>query len=89
MIITNAPADVTPHAGTAACASMTPTATGVPGNSPVNCGNPAFAQLQARFTFQGACGVSTISRVRTQTVNGSDVKTSGVDFLVNYDVLSN
>ena len=56
-----------------------------PGNSPVNCGNPAFAALQARFTFQGACSVVNVSRVRTQTINGSNVKTSGIDVLANYD----
>ncbi|MDP3749849.1 MAG: TonB-dependent receptor [Phenylobacterium sp.] len=56
-----------------------------PGGSAVNCNNPAFAGLQARFTFQGACGITTIARVRTQVVNGPPVKTSGVDVLANYD----
>jgi iron complex outermembrane receptor protein len=60
-------------------------ATMFPANSPVNCGNPAFAGLQARFTFQGACGVSAISRVRTLYVNGPSVETSGVDVQGDYD----
>jgi iron complex outermembrane receptor protein len=59
-------------------------ATMFPGNSSVNCGNPAFAGLQARFTFQGACGVSTIARLRTLVVNGPKIKTSGIDFLADY-----
>lgn len=60
-------------------------ATMFPGNSAVNCGNPAFAALQARFTFQGACGVSTIARVLTLYVNGPSVKTQGIDASFTYD----
>ena len=56
-----------------------------PGGSSVNCGNPAFAGLQERFLFQGACGITTIARVRTSFVNGPAVKTSGIDVLANYD----
>jgi len=57
-----------------------------PGNSPVNCDNPAFAGLQSRFTFQSGCGVTSIARVRTMWVNGPGVKTSGVDLLADYEV---
>jgi iron complex outermembrane receptor protein len=60
-------------------------ATMFPGNANVNCGNPAFAGLQARFTFQGACGLANISRVQTFNVNGPDLKTSGIDVVVDYD----
>ena len=60
-------------------------ATMFPGNSSVNCNNPAFANLQARFTFQGACGVSTIARVLTLYVNGPSVKTQGIDAAFTYD----
>lgn len=49
------------------------------------CNNPTFVDLKARFTFQGACSTSTIARVRTQFVNGPPIKTSGIDFQVNYD----
>ncbi|MEW5683409.1 MAG: TonB-dependent receptor [Pseudomonadota bacterium] len=56
-----------------------------PGGAATNCGNPTFAGLQARFTFQGACSIATISRVRTQAVNGPKIKTSGIDFLGQYD----
>jgi len=57
-----------------------------PGGAATNCGLPAYAGLQSRFTFSGACGTSTISRVRTQVVNGPAVKTSGIDVLIDYDV---
>ena len=50
-----------------------------------NCGNPAYAGLQARFTFQGACNSANISRVSTFSVNGAGVKTSGVDFMGEYE----
>ena len=61
-------------------------ATMFPGNSPVHCGDPAFAGLQSRFTFQGACGVATIARVRTMYVNGPAVHTSGIDANIDFDV---
>jgi len=60
-------------------------ATMFPGNSSVNCGVAAFAGLQARFSFQGACGVAAIARVRTLYVNGPSVQTSGVDAQGDYD----
>ena len=60
-------------------------ATMFPGNTNVNCGNSAFAGLQARFTFQGACGLANISRVSSFVVNGPKLKTSGIDVLVDYD----
>ena len=55
-----------------------------PGNSAVNCGTPAFAALQARFTFTGACAVTNVSRLNTQYVNGPNIKTSGIDVLADY-----
>ncbi len=46
-----------------------------------NCGNPAFAQLQARFTFTGAgCGVGNVQRLTTNLINSANVQTSGLDF---------
>lgn len=56
-----------------------------PGGATTRCADPAFAGLRSRFTFQGACSTATISRVRTQVVNGPKVKTSGIDFLADYD----
>ncbi len=48
-----------------------------------NCGVPAYAALEARFTFTSPCqnGVSagTISRVRTFNLNGAPIDTSGID----------
>jgi len=58
-------------------------ATMFPGGSTANCGVAAYAALQARFTFQGACSTTTIARVKTQYVNGPAVKTSGVDVLAD------
>lgn len=50
-----------------------------------NCGNPAFAALQSRFTFNAAgCGINNVSRLRTQVFNSADVKTSGLDFTASY-----
>ena len=47
--------------------------------------NPNFALVQ-RFTFTGGvCGPTNIQRLRTNTVNGAGVKTSGVDLLAEYD----
>jgi iron complex outermembrane receptor protein len=61
-------------------AAMFPTGAGTG-----NCGNPAFAALQQRFVFQGACGVSTLSRIVTNTINGPGTKTSGIDVLGSLD----
>jgi len=55
-----------------------------PGGATTNCGLPDYAGLQARFQFQGACSPTNISRVRVNSVNGSGVKTSGVDFMAEY-----
>jgi len=60
-------------------------ATMFPGNLNTRCNDPAFAGLQARFTFQGACGLANISRVQSFVVNGPGLKTSGVDFSADYD----
>ncbi|WP_179187146.1 TonB-dependent receptor domain-containing protein [Sphingomonas sp. TZW2008] len=50
-----------------------------------NCGNPAFAALQSRFTFNAAgCGINNVSRLRTQVFNSANVKTSGLDFTASY-----
>lgn len=52
-----------------------------------NCGNPAFAGLEARFTFSGAvCSASNVQRVATYNFNSADVATSGVDFQASYDL---
>lgn len=58
-----------------------------PGGSTVNCGNPAFAALQSRFTFSaaGCAGApGAISRIRTTVTNGPDVETSGLDVAGQY-----
>src|SRR5690606_22073210 len=51
-----------------------------------NCGNPAYAGLQARFTFSGGiCAVSNVQRVATYAFNAADVSTSGIDVQASYD----
>ena len=55
-----------------------------PGGSAVNCGTSAFAGLQARFTFTGACAIGNVSRLSTQYINGPNIKTSGIDVLADY-----
>jgi iron complex outermembrane receptor protein len=60
-------------------------ATMFPGASNVNCGNPAFAALQARFTFAGACGAANVARLRSFVVNGPTTDTSGLEFRAQYD----
>jgi len=60
-------------------ATMFPTAAG-------HCGDPAFAELQARFTFNGACLVTNVVRLDTNVINGARVKTDGVDFSVDYRI---
>ncbi|MDB5429077.1 MAG: TonB-dependent receptor [Caulobacter sp.] len=49
-----------------------------------HCGDPLYAALQARFTFSGACSTTNISRLKTFTVNGAAVRTSGIDFLADW-----
>lgn len=57
-----------------------------PNGASTNCGDPAYAALQARFTFSAlGCGVANVQRLHTDYINGAGVKTSGVDFLANYD----
>ena len=49
-----------------------------------NCGNAAFAALQARFTFNGACNITNVARISTKVINGASVTNSGLDFAANY-----
>lgn len=60
-------------------------ATMFPGASNVNCGNAAFADLQARFTFAGACGAGNVARLRSFFTNGPSTKTSGLELRAQYD----
>jgi iron complex outermembrane recepter protein len=58
-----------------------------PGNSSVNCGNPALAPLQARFAFAGGvCSPANVLRIQSFVVNGPATETSGVDFRASYDI---
>ncbi|WP_126174030.1 TonB-dependent receptor plug domain-containing protein [Altericroceibacterium xinjiangense] len=51
-----------------------------------NCGDPAYAGLQTRFTFSGGiCGASNVQRLRSYTFNSADVRTSGLDFQASYE----
>ena len=52
-----------------------------------NCAAGTPAALLARFTFApGQCSVASLSRIRTQVVNGPGVKTDGIDILATYDI---
>ena len=58
-----------------------------PAGAPTNCGNAAYAAIQSRMNFdQGVCSKASILSYRTQYINGGPVKTSGVDFQVNWNV---
>jgi len=51
-----------------------------PSGSSVNCGNPAFADIQARFQFQpNVCSAANVSAVNLTIQNAGGVKTDGVD----------
>ncbi|WP_372782473.1 TonB-dependent receptor domain-containing protein [Phenylobacterium sp.] len=51
-----------------------------------HCGDPAFAALQARFTFSnGGCAPNNVLRIDTFTVNGPPTQTSGYDLRASYD----
>lgn len=60
-------------------------ATMFPGGSSANCGAAAYAALQARFTFAGACGATNVARLRSFIVNGPSTETSGIEFRAQYD----
>jgi iron complex outermembrane receptor protein len=60
-------------------------ATMFPAGTNVNCGNPAFAALQARFTFAGTCGAGNVARLRSFVVNGPSTDTSGIEARAQYD----
>ena len=66
-----------------------------PTNTTNNCANPAYADILARFTFNdttntGAkvanCIARSVSNVTTYAINGSPVKTSGLDIAANWDI---
>lgn len=59
-----------------------------PAGSSVNCGNPAFADIQARFTFSpNVCSAANVSGMNLSYVNAGGVKTDGVDVTgeLNFD----
>ncbi|GBF57548.1 colicin I receptor [Candidatus Phycosocius bacilliformis] len=50
-----------------------------------NCGNSAFAAIQAKFTFSGGvCNSANISRLNTTVINGSPLLTDGIDVSIDY-----
>jgi iron complex outermembrane receptor protein len=66
-------------------AAMFPT--GVLTTDPLHpCNAAAFAGLKSRFTFNGTCTTANLARVKTFTVNGAEVKTSGIDLLADYRI---
>jgi iron complex outermembrane receptor protein len=56
-----------------------------PGATGNLCADPAFATLRSRFTFQGGvCSRENFLGIRTNQINGPDVKTQGYDFQAQY-----
>ena len=56
------------------------------GTGNANCGDPAFAGLQARFLFSGGvCSAANVQRLTTFSFNAADVTTSGIDSSASYD----
>ncbi len=58
-------------------------------NPAPNCGNPALAALQAQLPINnGVCGPASTALVLTdiRTINGSDVKISGIDASLQYEL---
>jgi iron complex outermembrane receptor protein len=55
-----------------------------PATGPNNCGVAAFAGIQSRFTFNGACAPGNIARLTVNWVNGAPVKTDGLDVSLQY-----
>jgi iron complex outermembrane receptor protein len=49
-----------------------------------NCANPAYANLIARVTFNGACNSANIVRTKIFQINGAPVHTNGIDFAADY-----
>ncbi len=51
-----------------------------------NCGDPAFAGLQARFLFSGGvCSAANVQRLTTFSFNAAAVTTNGADASASYD----
>jgi iron complex outermembrane receptor protein len=50
-----------------------------------NCGVPAYAALEARFTFSTTCSAANVTRVLTFNVNGAPIETSGIDVQAQLD----
>jgi iron complex outermembrane receptor protein len=53
--------------------------------TPNHCDDPAYAALQARFTFTGnVCNSANIQRLDIHVINGPKLKTSGIDLGLTY-----
>ncbi|HEY0646261.1 TonB-dependent receptor domain-containing protein [Phenylobacterium sp.] len=57
-----------------------------PAGQPNRCADAAYAALLGRVTFSGPCAPANILRVRTAVMNGSPIKTDGVDLGVDYRI---
>jgi len=55
---------------------------GTPGVN--NCGRAGFENLQRRFTFNGACNINNLLRVRANVINGPDERVKGLDYTGTY-----
>lgn len=51
----------------------------------VHCNDAAYAALQARFVFNSnGCALGNVTRLDTNTINGAEIRTDGIDFNVDY-----
>jgi len=58
-----------------------------PAVGPNRCGDPAYAQLQARMTFAlDTCSLANLRSININFTNGSGVETSGIDFAAQYTI---
>lgn len=58
-----------------------------PAVGPNHCGDPAFAQLQARMVFAlDTCSLANLRSININFTNGAGVETSGIDFAANYTI---
>ncbi|MBL8268369.1 TonB-dependent receptor plug domain-containing protein [Steroidobacter sp.] len=72
--------------GTEGGTELVATFFGVNPGDPNFCGNPAYAALQARFTFTdgAACSATALIRTRVNVINGPEERISGLDASLSY-----
>ena len=70
--------------GTEGGTELAATFFGVNPGDPDRCDDPAFDQLQTRFTFTAGCSAATLTRTRVNVINGPEENISGLDGSLSY-----